>query len=51
MVNGSPTILVLNGKWNYSSGGGKEECPTALSQTSELSLVGAESEPLYVSGK
>ncbi|HEU4738487.1 MAG TPA: substrate-binding domain-containing protein [Solirubrobacterales bacterium] len=51
VTNGSPTEMVMSGKWNLLEGSPKGECPAVLSASAHLGLTGSEEQPLYIAGK
>ena len=51
VTNGSPTEMLMSGKWELLEGSPKGTCPTALSGTAHISLRGSKEQPLFLAGK
>lgn len=52
VTNGSPTEMLMTGKWNLLEGSPEETCPLALASSARLALTGtSEKLPLYLAGK
>jgi ABC-type phosphate transport system substrate-binding protein len=49
--NGSPTEMVMSGKWELLEESPEGVCPTVLASSAQLSLRGSEEQPLYIAGK
>ncbi len=52
ITNGSPTEMLMSGKWKLLEDSAKGACPTTLASSSHLSMTRTSEElPLYIAGK